>query len=222
MKSTVPVGTGRAVRHRLEIEALATSGTRRTRVHRRGHRGTRLHASRPHGGRRVRRRVTATSSRRCTTASTLGSSIRCHVGGDGQARRECRARDTGELHHRDRERLRGDRSGRRRVAEGSASIVHRLVVPPRRHRRWRFVLLKDSLALKQLAANSGYNFQLMNAVIEVNSSRSAASSGSSSAGFGPLRGKRLGLLGLASSREPTTWGRRAWCSPAACSPRAPR
>src|SRR4029453_17429428 len=27
---------------------------------------------------------------------------------------------------------------------------------------------KDSLALKQLAANSGYNFQLLNAVIEVN------------------------------------------------------
>ena len=27
---------------------------------------------------------------------------------------------------------------------------------------------KDSLALKQLAANSGYHFQLLNAVIEVN------------------------------------------------------
>ncbi len=56
---------------------------------------------------------------------------------------------------------------------------------------------KDSLALKQLAANSGYNFQLLNAVIEVNELQKRRVIGKLERRLGPLRGKRITLLGLA-------------------------
>ena len=56
---------------------------------------------------------------------------------------------------------------------------------------------KDSLALKELAANSGYNFQLLNAVIEVNELQKRRVIGKLERRIGPLRGKRIALLGLA-------------------------
>jgi UDPglucose 6-dehydrogenase len=56
---------------------------------------------------------------------------------------------------------------------------------------------KDSLALKQLAANSGYNFQLLNAVIEVNELQKRRVVGKLERRLGPLRGKTIALLGLA-------------------------
>jgi UDPglucose 6-dehydrogenase len=56
---------------------------------------------------------------------------------------------------------------------------------------------KDSLALKQLAANSGYNFQLLNAVIEVNELQKRRVVGKLERRLGPLRDKRIALLGLA-------------------------
>jgi UDPglucose 6-dehydrogenase len=56
---------------------------------------------------------------------------------------------------------------------------------------------KDSLALKQLAANSGYSFQLLNAVIEVNELQKRRVVGKLERRLGPLRGKRIALLGLA-------------------------
>jgi UDPglucose 6-dehydrogenase len=56
---------------------------------------------------------------------------------------------------------------------------------------------KDSLALKQLAANSGYNFQLLNAVIEVNELQKRRVVGKLERRLGPLRGKKIALLGLA-------------------------
>jgi UDPglucose 6-dehydrogenase len=56
---------------------------------------------------------------------------------------------------------------------------------------------KDSLALKQLAANSGYNFQLLNAVIEVNELQKRRVIGKLERRLGPLRGKKIALLGLA-------------------------
>jgi UDPglucose 6-dehydrogenase len=56
---------------------------------------------------------------------------------------------------------------------------------------------KDSLALKQLAANSGYNFQLLNAVIEVNELQKRRVIGKLERHLGPLRGKKVALLGLA-------------------------
>jgi UDPglucose 6-dehydrogenase len=56
---------------------------------------------------------------------------------------------------------------------------------------------KDSLALKQLAANSGYHFQLLNAVIEVNELQKRRVIGKLQRHLGRLRDKEIALLGLA-------------------------
>ena len=56
---------------------------------------------------------------------------------------------------------------------------------------------KDSLALKQLAANSGYSFQLLNAVIEVNELQKRRVVGKLERHLGSLRGTKIALLGLA-------------------------
>jgi UDPglucose 6-dehydrogenase len=56
---------------------------------------------------------------------------------------------------------------------------------------------KDSLALKQLAANSGYHFQLLSAVIEVNDLQKRRVVAKLQKHLGRLRGKRIALLGLA-------------------------
>jgi UDPglucose 6-dehydrogenase len=56
---------------------------------------------------------------------------------------------------------------------------------------------KDSLALKQLAANSGYNFQLLNAVIDVNELQKRRVIGKLQNRLGSLRSKKVALLGLA-------------------------
>jgi len=56
---------------------------------------------------------------------------------------------------------------------------------------------KDSLALKQLAANSGYSFQLLNAVIEVNELQKRRVVRKLVGHLGPLRGKKVAILGLA-------------------------
>jgi UDPglucose 6-dehydrogenase len=55
---------------------------------------------------------------------------------------------------------------------------------------------KDSLALKQLAANSGYHFQLLNAVIEVNELQKRRLIGKLQRHLGRLRGRRVALLGV--------------------------
>ncbi len=56
---------------------------------------------------------------------------------------------------------------------------------------------KDSLALKQLAANSGYHFQLLSAVIEVNELQKRRVINKLQKHLRSLRGKRVALLGLA-------------------------
>jgi UDPglucose 6-dehydrogenase len=56
---------------------------------------------------------------------------------------------------------------------------------------------KDSMALKQLAASSGYHFQVLNAVIEVNELQKRRVIGKLKQLLGSLRGKRVALLGLA-------------------------
>jgi UDPglucose 6-dehydrogenase len=56
---------------------------------------------------------------------------------------------------------------------------------------------KDSLALKQLASNSGYHFQLLAAVIEVNELQKRRVIGKLEKHLGPLSGKKVALLGLA-------------------------
>jgi UDPglucose 6-dehydrogenase len=56
---------------------------------------------------------------------------------------------------------------------------------------------KDVDALKQLAGNSGYHFQLLNAVIQVNDLQKRRVIGKLQRHLGPLAGKRVALLGLA-------------------------
>jgi UDPglucose 6-dehydrogenase len=56
---------------------------------------------------------------------------------------------------------------------------------------------KDSLALKQLASNTGYHFQLLSAVIEVNELQKKRVIGKLQKHLGSLRGKTVALLGLA-------------------------
>lgn len=56
---------------------------------------------------------------------------------------------------------------------------------------------KDVSALKQLAGNSGYHFQLLNAVIEVNELQKRRVVGKLQKHLGPLRDRVVTLLGLA-------------------------
>jgi UDPglucose 6-dehydrogenase len=56
---------------------------------------------------------------------------------------------------------------------------------------------KDASALKQLAANSGYHFQLLTAVIEVNELQKRRVVQKLQAHLGDLRGRTIALLGLA-------------------------
>jgi UDPglucose 6-dehydrogenase len=61
---------------------------------------------------------------------------------------------------------------------------------------------KDASALKQLASNSGYHFQLLSAVIEVNELQKRRVVAKLQKHLGKLRGKRIALLGL--SFKPNT------------------
>jgi UDPglucose 6-dehydrogenase len=56
---------------------------------------------------------------------------------------------------------------------------------------------KDVAALKQLAGNTGYHFQLLNSVIEVNELQKRRVIGKLTKHLGSLVGKRVALLGLA-------------------------
>jgi UDPglucose 6-dehydrogenase len=56
---------------------------------------------------------------------------------------------------------------------------------------------KDVSALKLLAGNSGYHFQLLNAVIEVNELQKRRVVNKLIKHLGPLSGRRIALLGLA-------------------------
>jgi UDP-glucose 6-dehydrogenase len=83
------------------------------------------------------------------------------------------------------------------------------------------VLPKDVSALKQLAGNSGYHFQLLSAVIEVNELQKRKVIGKLKRNLGSLVGKRIALLGLAFKPNTTTCARRPrWCSPPGCRRRA--
>ncbi|HEX3520409.1 MAG TPA: UDP-glucose/GDP-mannose dehydrogenase family protein [Solirubrobacteraceae bacterium] len=60
---------------------------------------------------------------------------------------------------------------------------------------------KDVSALKLLAANSGYHFQLLNAVTEVNELQKRRVVSKLQRHIGPLAGKRVAMLGLAFKPE---------------------
>ncbi|MEX0973068.1 MAG: UDP-glucose/GDP-mannose dehydrogenase family protein [Solirubrobacterales bacterium] len=56
---------------------------------------------------------------------------------------------------------------------------------------------KDTIALKKLAGNSGYHFQLLSAVIDVNELQKRRVVQKLKSRLGPLAGRRIALLGLA-------------------------
>jgi UDPglucose 6-dehydrogenase len=60
---------------------------------------------------------------------------------------------------------------------------------------------KDVAALKQLAGNSGYHFQLLTSVIEVNELQKRRVIGKLKKHLGDLQGRRVALLGLAFKPE---------------------
>jgi UDPglucose 6-dehydrogenase len=56
---------------------------------------------------------------------------------------------------------------------------------------------KDTIALKKLAGNTGYHFQLLSAVIDVNELQKRRVVGKLKQHLGPLAGRRIALFGLA-------------------------
>jgi UDPglucose 6-dehydrogenase len=56
---------------------------------------------------------------------------------------------------------------------------------------------KDTIALKKLAGNTGYHFQLLSAVIDVNELQKRRVVGKLKQHLGPLTGRRIALLGMA-------------------------
>src|SRR5436309_6044866 len=69
---------------------------------------------------------------------------------------------------------------------------------------------KDVSALKQLAGNSGYHFQLLTAVIEVNELQKRRVIGKLQKHLGSLVGKRVALLGLAFKPNTGDMREAAW------------
>ena len=121
------------------------------RVHGRGNGRARLHASRPDRDRRVRRRRRRRGRRAPRRDRRARRANRCGVGRDGEARVECVPDDARELHQRDRKRLRGDRSGRRRGRRGRRSRSSPRPALPARRDRVRRLLLPEGLARAQAA-----------------------------------------------------------------------
>ena len=144
-------------------------------------------------GRRRRRRGALRAARRAGRAHGRG------VGRDGQARLERVPRDEDQLHQRDRERLRGDGRRRRRTSPRAwaSTTASARTSSGRASATAGSCFPKDVTALKQLAGNSGYHFQLLTAVIEVNELQKRRVVGKLVKHLGPLRGKTIALLGLA-------------------------
>ena len=118
---------------------------------------------------------------------------------DDQARLQRLPRHQDLLRQRDRQRLRGGRRRRRRGGAGDGpGRADRPLLPAGRDRlRGVSCFPKDVSALKMLAGNTGYHFQLLNAVIEVNELQKRRVVGKLEKHLGSLLGKRVALLGLA-------------------------
>ena len=200
MKSTVPVGTGAKVRHRLDARGLGHVGyVSNPEFTAEGTAVEGLHGARPDRDRRLRRGGRATRSPRSTTGSTRRSSRADVASAEmiklaANAALMTRISFINEIAN---------------VCEATGADVVKVAEGIGHDRRIGKSFLragigfggscfpKDSLALKQLAANSGYHFQVLNAVIEVNELQKRRVIGKLVERLGSLRGKRVALLGLA-------------------------
>ena len=117
---------------------------------------------------------------------------------DDQARLERLPRHQDLVHQRDRQRLRGARRRRERggARHGPRRRASARKFLQRRHRLRRLAASpRTSRALKQLAGNTGYHFQLLTAVIEVNELQKRRTIGKLQKHLGSLVGKEIALLG---------------------------
>ena len=131
------------------------------------------------------------------------------VGGDDQARVERLPRNEDQLHQRDRERVRSGRGRHRRGRAGNGArkrIGTSYLRPGIGYGGSCYP--KDVPFLKLLAGNSGYHFQLLTAVMEVNDLQKRRLVGKLKEHLGDLRGKTIALLGLAFKPERTTCAMR--------------
>ena len=171
MKSTVPVGTGASIKR-----AVRRAGQGRFRYVscpeflKEGSAVEDFLRPRPRRRRRRRRLGRRRGGRALRAARRAARAHRHRERRDGQARLQRVPRDQDLVHQRDRQRLRGDRRRRRRGrarAWASTTASARSSCRPGSASAAR-ASRRTSRALKQLAGNSGYHFQLLNSVIEVN------------------------------------------------------
>ena len=198
MKSTVPVGTGRSIqrtreRPRLRVEPRVPQG---------GLGGRGLHEPRPRGGRAPTSHSDGFADRVAALYEPLGGPIvRTDVASAEMIKLASNAflatkisfineiaNVSEELGADVNEVARGmglDDADRRQVPARRASAIGGSCFP------------KDVTALKQLAGNSGYAFQLLTAVIEVNELQKRRTVGKLQKHLGSLVGKEIALLGVA-------------------------
>ena len=200
MKSTVPVGTGDAIKRDFAEPArgfayvscpefLKEGSALEDFLHARPSRGWRRGRL---GGRRGGRALCA--PRRAARPD------RHRQRGDDQARGQRVPGDQDLVHQRDRERVRGDRRrrARGRPGHGARSPDRRALPASRGSDTGARCFPKDVSALKQLAGNSGYHFQLLTAVIEVNElQKRRVIAQAAEAPRVARRASRVALLGLA-------------------------
>ena len=198
MKSTVPVGTGAHVRHRLDGRGLGHVGyASNPEFTAEGTAVARLPAARPHRHRRLRRAdadvvaelhdgIEAPVVRSDVASAEMiklaaNAALMTRISFINEIANVCEPTGADVVN----------------VAEGIG--LDRRIGPSFLRAGIGFggsCFPKDSLALKQLAANSGYHFQLLNAVIEVNELQKRRVIGKLRAARLAARA-RLALLGLA-------------------------
>ena len=199
MKSTVPVGTGTSIKRIFGEQGK--EGFRYVSCPeflKEGSAVARLPRARPRRRRR-RRRLGRRRRRRALRAARRAARAHRHrQRRDDQAGRQRLPGHEDLVHQRDRQRLRGHRRQRHRGGQGHRPRrPHRAEVPAGRGRLRRSCFPKDVTALKQLAGNSGYHFQLLNAVIEVNELQKRRVMAKLEKHLGSLVGSKVALLGLA-------------------------
>ena len=200
MKSTVPVGTGTSIKRIFGEQGK--EGFRYVSCPeflKEGSAVARLPRARPRRRRRRRRLGRRRRRRPLRAARRPARAHRHRQRRDGQARRQRLPGHEDLLHQRDRQRLRGAPAPTSSRSPRGMGLDDR-IGPKFLQAGIGFggsCFPKDVTALKQLAGNSGYHFQLLNAVIEVNELQKRRVIGKLEKHLGSLVGKRIALLGLA-------------------------